>query len=45
VADVTRLRDELGWRPARDLDAGLRDTIDFWQTQSGDHTPAPSPAA
>jgi nucleoside-diphosphate-sugar epimerase len=33
VADVGRLRDELGWRPSVDLDAGLRRTIDWWRSQ------------
>jgi len=31
VADVGRLRDEVGWRPARSLDDGLRDTVDWWR--------------
>lgn len=34
VADVTRLREELGWRPERDLHDGLNKTIVWWQ-QSG----------
>jgi nucleoside-diphosphate-sugar epimerase len=29
-ADVTRLRDEVGWRPRHDLDSGLRQTVDWW---------------
>ena len=31
VADVGRLRDDVGWRPARSLDDGLRDTVDWWR--------------
>jgi nucleoside-diphosphate-sugar epimerase len=32
VADVARLRDELGFRPAITLDRGLNDTLDYWRT-------------
>jgi nucleoside-diphosphate-sugar epimerase len=35
VADVARLRDEVGWRGARSLDVGLRDTIEWWSQRSG----------
>lgn len=31
VADVGRLRDEVGWRPSRSLDEGLRDTVEWWR--------------
>ncbi|HST51631.1 MAG TPA: NAD(P)-dependent oxidoreductase [Pyrinomonadaceae bacterium] len=31
VADVSRLRDEVGWRPRYDLDAGLDRTIEWWR--------------
>lgn len=31
VADVRRLKDELGWRPAYDLEAGLQRTLDWWR--------------
>lgn len=31
VADVTRLRDELGWRPRFDLATGLRETVGWWR--------------
>lgn len=34
VADVARLRDEVGWSPHYDLDAGLADTIAFWRRSS-----------
>jgi nucleoside-diphosphate-sugar epimerase len=30
VAEVSRLRDEVKFRPARSLDAGLRDALAFW---------------
>jgi nucleoside-diphosphate-sugar epimerase len=32
VADVTRLKHELGWAPSYDLDRGLDQTIDWWRT-------------
>jgi nucleoside-diphosphate-sugar epimerase len=31
VADTTRLREELGWRPQRALQAGLAHTIEWWR--------------
>jgi len=31
VADAGRLRDEVGWRPARSLDDGLRETVEWWR--------------
>jgi nucleoside-diphosphate-sugar epimerase len=34
TADVTRLRDEVGWAPARALGAGLDDTLRWWRAQS-----------
>jgi nucleoside-diphosphate-sugar epimerase len=33
VADTRRLTGELGWRPAVGLDAGLRQTIDWWRRE------------
>jgi nucleoside-diphosphate-sugar epimerase len=30
VADLARLRDEVGWKPARTLADGLRDTVEWW---------------
>lgn len=33
VADVSRLRDELGWRPRWDVDAALDHTIAWWRDQ------------
>jgi nucleoside-diphosphate-sugar epimerase len=32
VADVGRLREEVGWRPARSLEEGLRDTVEWWRS-------------
>jgi nucleoside-diphosphate-sugar epimerase len=32
VADVRRLRDELGWRPRIDLASGLRETVGWWRS-------------
>ena len=32
VADVRRLRDELGWRPRIDLATGLREIVGWWRT-------------
>ena len=34
VADVGRLRDEVGWLPARSLADGLRDTVDWWRASA-----------
>ena len=34
VADVTRLHQQLRWRPRFDLDAGLEATIDWWRSQA-----------
>ena len=31
VADVGRLRDEVRWRPWRSIDAGLRETVEWWR--------------
>jgi nucleoside-diphosphate-sugar epimerase len=33
VADVRRLRDEVGWRPARSLEAGIGETVDWWRRE------------
>ena len=33
VADVRRLRDEVGWVPRHGIDAGLDETIDWWRAQ------------
>jgi nucleoside-diphosphate-sugar epimerase len=33
VADVTRLREEVGFVPHYDLETGLRDTVDWWRSQ------------
>jgi nucleoside-diphosphate-sugar epimerase len=34
VADTTRLGREVGWRPARDLDAAVRETVAWWRERS-----------
>jgi nucleoside-diphosphate-sugar epimerase len=42
VADVSRLRDEAGWRPAHDLHQGLELTVDWWRrtlTEAGELSP------
>jgi nucleoside-diphosphate-sugar epimerase len=31
VADVTRLREELGWRPRFELEHGLQDAVEWWK--------------
>ncbi len=36
VADVDRLREELGWRPRWDVDASLDHTIDWWRRRIAD---------
>jgi nucleoside-diphosphate-sugar epimerase len=33
VADARRLAEEVGWRPRRDLDAGLDDTLAWWRAR------------
>jgi nucleoside-diphosphate-sugar epimerase len=33
VADVRRLRDEIGFQPRYDLESGIKDTVDWWRTQ------------
>lgn len=33
VADIGRLRDQVGWRPRFDLDSGLLQTINWWKGQ------------
>jgi nucleoside-diphosphate-sugar epimerase len=37
VADVTRLHDELGWRPQIELADGLADVIAWWRERIGCH--------
>jgi len=32
-ADISRLRDELGWEPRLDLETGIASTIDWWRTK------------
>ncbi|MGI9111668.1 MAG: NAD-dependent epimerase/dehydratase family protein [Gaiellaceae bacterium] len=34
VADIGRLRDEVGWRPRRSLDDGLARTLEWWRSNS-----------
>ena len=34
VADVTRLRDEVGWRPSMSLDEGLGDAVEWWRANA-----------
>lgn len=36
VADVRRLRGEVGWQPRRGLDAGLADTVAWWREQAAE---------
>jgi nucleoside-diphosphate-sugar epimerase len=31
VADISRLSNELGWKPQYDLDTGLNKTIEWWK--------------
>jgi nucleoside-diphosphate-sugar epimerase len=33
VADISRLRDEVGWSPRYDLSNGIRETINWWKGQ------------
>jgi len=34
VADTTRLREQVGWRPRWSLEDGLRDTISWWRARA-----------
>lgn len=34
VADVARLRDEVGFRPRYDLRTGIEDTVDWWRSRA-----------
>ena len=36
VADIMRLRDEVGYSPSRDLNAGLADAVAWWQSEMMD---------
>ena len=33
--DISRARELLGWRPVRDFDAGLAETVAWWRTHGG----------
>jgi len=33
MADITKLRDELGWAPEYDLENGINDTIEWWKNE------------
>ena len=33
LADISRLKDELGWQPSFDIDCGLDHTIDWWKEE------------
>jgi nucleoside-diphosphate-sugar epimerase len=33
VADVTRLREELGWTPRLSLEEGIEDTVEWWRSR------------
>jgi len=43
IADVGRLRDEVGWRPAIELDEGLDAVIAWWREHSEQTQPQPQP--
>jgi nucleoside-diphosphate-sugar epimerase len=34
VAEVRRLRDEVGWMPSRSLEDGLRETLEWWRARA-----------
>ena len=40
VANVARLRDEVGWTPSRDLSAALDDTVAWWRSDAAAQVPA-----
>ena len=33
-AEVTRLRDEVGWRPSLTLAEGIRETVEWWKANA-----------
>jgi nucleoside-diphosphate-sugar epimerase len=33
LADISRLKDELGWQPSFDIDRGLDKTIAWWKEE------------
>jgi nucleoside-diphosphate-sugar epimerase len=39
VADVARLREEVGFAPEIDLADGLRETVEYWREQLADPPP------
>ncbi len=43
IADVSRLRDEVGWRPAIELAEGLDGVIAWWREHSEQTQPQPQP--
>jgi nucleoside-diphosphate-sugar epimerase len=40
VADVRRLRNEIGWRPSFSLEEGLQHTVQWWREAAGSAGPA-----
>jgi nucleoside-diphosphate-sugar epimerase len=36
-ADVTRLRDEVGWSPQYDLDRGIEETVEWWKLRRAEN--------
>ena len=45
IADVARLRAEVGWRPRFTLGAGLADTVEWWRQHLREQVSAPSGSA
>ncbi|HUZ77566.1 MAG TPA: GDP-mannose 4,6-dehydratase [Chloroflexota bacterium] len=35
VADASKLKAQTGWQPAIDIDQSLRDTLNYWRTETG----------
>jgi nucleoside-diphosphate-sugar epimerase len=44
VAEVTRLRDEVGWTPPQSLEERAAQTIAWWQSELSDAGPRPGRA-
>jgi nucleoside-diphosphate-sugar epimerase len=44
VADVTRLREEVGWTPPKSLEERAADTIAWWRSELTDAAQRPAPA-
>jgi UDP-glucuronate 4-epimerase len=40
IADISKIRRELGWRPSTPIEEGMRQTIDFYRRELGSRVTA-----